>query len=201
VRAARITVRYGQRWGKSTMRTLMNQARLPAVTAVLAVLIPLAACSSPASRPAAAGTVPATSPAGTTSAVPSASPSRTGAENLALTPAIRAQLVAAAARLNSLPASAYLGLVHGESYYAFDPVTNAHWAGGALDPSPSSQRAQVSVQDDGGYYVFEEPAGGSWIATAVGMTGIGGATCQVRIPPAIVALWHWPAGACRPAAT
>lgn len=180
------------------MRILMTQSRLPGVTAVLAVLISLAACSSTASQPATANT---TSPASATSPAPAASPSRTGAKNLVLTPAIRAQLVAAAARLNHLPASAYLGLVHGESYYAFDPVKNAYWAGGALDPSPSSQQAQVSVQDDGGYYVFEEPAGSSWTATAVGMTGIGGATCPVRIPPAIVALWHWPAGACRPAAS
>lgn len=179
------------------MRILMTQARLPAVTAVLAVLISLAACSSPASQPTTASTTPQAS---ATSAAPSARPSRTGAENLVLTPAIRAQLVAAAARLNHLPASAYLGLVHRESYYGFDPVTDAYWAGGALDPSPSSQQAQVSVQDDGGYYIFEEPAGGSWTATAVGMTGIGGATCPVRVPPALVTLWHWPTGTCRPAA-
>ena len=116
-----------------------------------------------------------------------------------LTDAIRAQLVAAAARLNGLPASAYLGLVHGESYYGFDPATNTYWAGGALDPSPSSQQAQVSVQDDGGYYIFEEPAGGSWTASAEGMAGIEGATCSVHIPPALVALWRWSAGACHPA--
>ena len=143
------------------MRILMTQARLPAIGAVLAGAIWLAACSS---QPPTGNTVPAstTSPATATSAVSPAStspsPSPTGAENLLLTDAIRAQLVEAAARLNGLPASAYLGLVHGESYYGFDPVTNSYWAGGALDPSPSSQRAQVSVQDDGGYYVFEEPA-------------------------------------------
>jgi hypothetical protein len=185
------------------MRIQMSQARLPGVTAVLAGVICLAACSSPASQPATANTVPAgtTSQATATPAVPPASPGTTGAENLALTATIRAQLVAAAARLNSLPASAYLGLVRGESYYGFDPVTKAYWAGGALDPSPSSQRAQVSVQDDGGYYIFEKPAGGSWTASAVGLAGIEGTTCPVHIPPAVVALWHWPAGACHPAGT
>jgi hypothetical protein len=115
-----------------------------------------------------------------------------------LTDAIRSQLVAAAAKLNGLPASAYIGLVHGKSYYGFDPAANIYWAGGALDPSPSSQRAQVSVQDDGGYYIFEEPAGGSWTASAEGMAGIGGTTCAVHIPPTLLALWHWPAGACHP---
>jgi hypothetical protein len=129
----------------------------------------------------------------------SPSPSATGVENLVLTDAIRAQLVAAAAKLHGLPASAYVGLVPGESFYGFDPATNTYWAGGALDPSPSSQQAQVSVQDDGGYYIFQEPAGGSWTASAEGLAGIEGAKCSVQIPPALVALWHWAPGACHPA--
>jgi hypothetical protein len=187
------------------MRILMTRVPLPAICAVLAGAVCLAACSSPASRPAAANTAPATTtpPATAASAAPAASatasPSPAGAENLTLTDPIRAQLVEAAARLNGLPASAYLGLVKGESYYGFDPATRTYWAGGALDPSTSSQRAQVSVQDDGGYYIFEEPAGGSWTASAEGMAGIEGATCSVHIPPALVALWHWAAGACHPA--
>ena len=187
------------------MRILMTQVRLSGMVAVLAGAVSLAACSSPASQPPASNTsLAATTPSATAaSAAPpassTASPSTAGAKNLGLTGPVRAQLVAAAARLNGLPASAYLGLVHGESYYGFDPATNTYWAGGALDPSPSSQQAQVSVQDDGGYYIFEEPAGGSWTASAEGMAGIDGAKCSVHIPPALVALWHWPAGACHPA--
>src|ERR1700733_10516707 len=187
------------------MRILMTRVRLPAISAVLAGAVWLPACSGPASQPPAASTAPAaTTPLATaTSAAPpesaAASPSPAGAENLALSDSVRAQLVAAAARLNRLPASAYLGLVKGESYYGYNPATSTYWAGGALDPSPSSQRAQVSVQDDGGYYIFEEPAGGSWAASAEGMAGIEGAVCSVHIPPALVALWHWPAGACPPA--
>jgi hypothetical protein len=183
------------------MRILMTQVRLPGISAVLAGAVWLAACSSPASQPPAANTAQATTtpPATATTAAPPASASPAGAENLALTDPVRAQLLAAAAKLNGLPASAYLGLVQGESYYGFDPATSTYWAGGALDPSPSSQRAQVSVQDDGGYYIFEEPAGGSWTASSEGMAGIEGATCSVHIPPALVALWHWPAGACHPA--
>jgi hypothetical protein len=190
------------------MRTLLTQVRLSGISAVLAGAVSLAACSSPASQPPAANTTAAsTTPPAATSAAPPASasenpspsPRTTGAENLTLSDPVRAQLVAAAAKLNGLPASAYLGLVHGESYYGFDPATNTYWAGGALDPSPSSQRAQVSVQDDGGYYIFEEPTGGSWTASAEGLAGIGGTTCSVHIPPTLVALWHWPAGACHPA--
>jgi hypothetical protein len=181
---------------------MMRNVRLLGTSAVLAGMASLAACSSAASQPTAANTIPAatTSSAVAASAPPaaSASPSATSAENLVLTDAIRARLVAAAAKLNSLPASAYVGLVHGESYYGFNPATNTYWAGGALDPSPSSQQAQVSVQDDGGYYIFQEPAGGSWTASSEGMAGIAGAVCSVHIPPALVALWHWPAGACHP---
>ena len=182
------------------MRILMAQARVCGISAALAGAVSLAACSNSASQPAAA---PTTSPGIATSAAPpaSASPSPAGAENLVLTDAIRAQLVAAAARLNGLPASAYLGLVHGESYYGFDPATHTYWAGAALVPSPSSLRAQVSVQDDGGYYIFEKPAGGSWTASAEGMTGIEGAPCSVHLPPALVALWHWPLAPVTPAGT
>jgi hypothetical protein len=180
-----------------TMRILLSKARVCGVGAVLAGLLALAACSSSASQPAAANT-PSSAATSSAAAPASAKPSPTGAENLVLTDAIRAQLVAAAAKLNGLPASAYVGLVHGKSYYGFDPATNTYWAGAALDPSPSSERAQVSVQDDGGYYIFQEPAGGSWTASAEGMAGFEGAKCRVHIPPALVALWHWTAGACHP---
>jgi hypothetical protein len=183
------------------MRILLVQTRLGGIAAALAMIGALAACSSSSSQPAAAtspASAAAAATAGSAASSASAQPSPTGAENLVLTDAIRAQLVAAAAKLNGLPASAYLGLVQGKSYYGFDPATNTYWAGAALNPSPSSQRAQVSVQDDGGYYIFEEPAGGSWTASAEGMAGIEGAKCSVHIPPALVALWHWPAGACHP---
>jgi hypothetical protein len=176
------------------MRIQPTQGRMPAICGVLAGAVWLAACSSPATP-----TPPATATSAGPPASATASASPTGAENLALTDAVRAQLVAAAARLNGLPASAYLGLVKGESYYGFDPATSTYWAGGALNPSPSSERAQVSVQDDGGYYIFEQRAGSSWTASSEGMAGIEGATCSVHIPPALVALWHWPAGACHPA--
>ncbi len=195
------------------MRILMTWVRPLGISAVLAAAAGLTACSSPASQPAQANASPAatTSPASATATAPptsaspvarispSASPSATGAQNLTLTDAVRAQLTAAAARLNGLPASAYLGLVHGMSYYGYDPATRTYWAGAALDPSPSSQRAQVSVQDDGGYYIFEEPAGRTWTAAAEGLAGIEGTKCSVHPPPALVALWHWPACACHPA--
>ena len=190
----------------SLARTRRGSQRIPGLAALGGLALAATACGSAASStsPAAAGIAATrTTPASAASAVPPASanpsPSATRAENLPLPDATRAQLTAAAASLNGLPASAYRGLVKGESYYGFDPATNTYWAGGALDPSPSSQRAQVSVQDDGGYYIFRKPAGGSWTASAEGLAGIAGTTCSVRVPSALVALWHWPAGACHPA--
>ncbi len=104
----------------------------------------------------------------------------------------------AGAALNSLPASAYRGLAAGRVYYAFDSATMTYWAGAALDPSPSSQRAQVSVQDDGSYLLFVRPAGGAWTAKDVGLTGIEGSKCPTPVPVVILSLWHWAAGSCRP---
>jgi hypothetical protein len=192
----------------SKPRTRLGSRRIlgPSALGVLALVATACGSSASSTSPAAAGiAATGTTPSSAISAVPPASanpspsPSTPSAENLPLDGTTRAQLTAAAARLNSLPASAYLGLVKGESYYGFDPATNTYWAGGALDPSPSSQRAQVSVQDDGGYYIFREPAGGSWTASAEGLAGIAGTTCSVHIPLALAALWNWPAGACHPA--
>ena len=192
------------------MRILKAPIRLSGIATALAATLCLAACShsasqSPANAIPAATTSsamtssPATPSSSAASATASPSSSPTGVENLVLTDAIRGQLVAAAAKLHDLPASDYVGLVKGESYYGFDPATSTYWAGGALDPSMSSQAAQVSVQDDGGYYIFEEPSGGSWTASAEGLGGIDGSKCSVTVPPALVALWHWSPGACHPA--
>jgi hypothetical protein len=106
--------------------------------------------------------------------------------------------VEAAAAANRLPASAYTGLAPGSAYYAYDPATATYWAGAALVPSPSSQEAQVSVQDDGGYLLFNSTAGGAWTVSDVGMTGgEEGAPCP-PVPAAIVAVWNWTPGTCRP---
>jgi len=119
--------------------------------------------------------------------------------NLVVTVAVRSQLVAAGAALNSLPPSAYTGLVPGETYYAYDAATKTYWAGGGLVPSSSSTQAQVSVQDDGAYLLFERTDAGSWKASDVGLAGTaGGTACTVTVPPAILQLWNWAPGSCRP---
>jgi hypothetical protein len=54
------------------------------------------------------------------------------------------------------------------------------------------------VQDDGGYLLFERPAAGAWTAYNVGLAETDGSTCPATPPAAVLALWGWPAGSCRP---
>jgi hypothetical protein len=150
---------------------------------------PAGASSTTASTVAGA---PSSSGAGTTTT------SAAGARNLVVTDAIRAQLVAAGAQLNSLPSSDYAGLRAGETYYAYDPTTQTYWAGAGLDPAASATQAQIAAQDDGAYLLFERAGGGAWKAYDVGLAGTQGTTCPVHVPDGVLALWGWAAGSCRP---
>jgi hypothetical protein len=155
-----------------------------------------------------AATVPATTAPATTAASATSAPTTTAAAstttastapavNLTVTDDLRAQLVAAGASLDGLSSSDYVGLQPGVTYYAFDPATQTYWAAGGLDPSPSSMEAQVAAQDDGSYLLFSEPAGGAWTAEDDGLGGVGGTPCPA-VPAAVVAVWGWSAGTCRP---
>lgn len=124
------------------------------------------------------------------------------ASNAPISDAIRSQLVAAGAVLNSIPVSEYSGLAAGLTYYAIDRTTNTYWAAARLVPVPSPDpaaptQAQVASQDDGSYYVFSEPRGGSWTAYAVGASGPD-SPCPVTPPPQVLEAWGWAMGSCRP---
>jgi hypothetical protein len=114
---------------------------------------------------------------------------------------VRSELIDAVAAVEHLTPDSYTGLRPGSAFYAYDATTRTYWAGAALVPSASSQRAQVSVQDDGSYRLFTRPAGGAWSVQDVGLTGIAGTKCPVAVPTAVLALWHWTAGTCRPASS
>ena len=158
----------------------------------------LAACSSsPVSNAAKTSTTPVPAPSSTverstTTTVPMAS-------DLAVTDAIRSQLVAAGAALNSLPTSDYTGLRPGETYYAYDASTQTYWAGAGLMPSSSSTPAQIAAQDDGAYLLFDRPQGGTWTAYDAGLAGTpDGGACPVSVPVVILDLWGWAPASCRP---
>ena len=167
------------------------------VAVVMVGVVAMAGCSaSPTGKTATSATTSAsaatTATTGPTTTLPAAS-------DLVVTSAIRSQLVAAGAALDSLPASAFTGLRPGETYYAYDAVTQTYWAGAGLLPSSSSTRAQVATQDDGAYLLFTQPRGGAWKGYAVGVAGPPeGSACPVMVPSAILSLWNWPPGSCRP---
>ncbi len=111
---------------------------------------------------------------------------------------VRHQLVAAGAAKKQVPAADFAGLERGHTYYAYDFTTKTFWAAAALRPRQGSTPAQVSVQDNGSYDLFERPQGGSWRVFEVGAAGTGGTPCPVQVPAAVASRWDWPGAGCRP---
>jgi hypothetical protein len=176
---------------------------------VMAGALALTACSSSSTT---ATTTSGATGSGTTGTVPSSTttsgaPSTTSAAsaqaaNVPVTDQVRSELVAAAAALQNIPVAQFSGLAPGLTYYGLDKTTGIYWAGARLVAAPSADpsnptQAQVSTQDEGSYYVFQKPSGGSWTAYADGNTGPG-TPCPVAIPPAVLQVWGWPADSCRP---
>lgn len=156
----------------------------------------LAACSSSPARDA---TKPSTPTAPSSSTAPTTTTTFPMASDLPVTDAVRSQLLAAGAALNSLPPSDYTGLRRGETYYAYDKSTQTYWAGAGLMPSPSSTPAQVASQDDGAYLLFDRVGSGPWKAYAVGLAGTpDGGPCPIAVPVVVLDLWGWSRKSCRP---
>jgi len=153
--------------------------------------------SSPTSTPTASTSAQISQPTDTTGSLTTTG--KPAAESLVVTAEIKSQLLQAGAALNGLPASAFDGLMSGQTYYAYDPATATYWAGAKLVPSSSSLRAQVSVQDNGSYILFRRPAGKAWTAQDVGLAGVAGTQCTTSVPASVLTVWNWPARSCRPA--
>ena len=186
-----------------TTRRRTAVRRWTAGALVVVASVAMTACSK-------SSTTTTTTTTGTGSpATPSASSTTPGASataaNVPITDQVRSELVAAAAGLQNIPVAQFSGLAPGLTYYGRDKTTGTYWAGARLVAAPSSDpsnptQAQVSTQDEGSYYVFQKPAGGSWTAYAAGNTGPG-TTCPVTIPPGVLQVWGWPVGSCRPSGT
>ena len=181
----------------------MKTRSLLGCAALLSASLAAAACSSSSNPQSGTTTTTATGTSTSSSGSSSTSSGSSAlAMNIQVTDALRTQLVAAAAGLNSIPVAEFTGLAPGLTYYALDKETNIHWAGARLVPAPSPNpssptQAQISSQDAGSYYIFQQPMGGQWIAYAAGNTGPG-TPCPTTLPPAVLAVWGWPAGGCRP---
>ncbi len=119
------------------------------------------------------------------------SPSAPSATRLHVTAAVTAALLRAGAMGHGLPVSDFTGLQPGLTYYAWDRQDHLYWAGAALVPSRHSMRAQVSVQDDGGYNLFTMPKGGAWTSFPDGLGTVPGTRCAVAAPAAVRKVWGW----------
>ena len=146
---------------------------------LVGTVVAMAGCSSSATSgstttTAADRSTTTTSTAGSAGTSGTHTAEDTGAAvNVAVTDQVRSQLVAAGAAVNGIPVAQYSGLAPGLTYEALDRATGTYWAGARLAPAPTSDpsnptRAQVASQDDGSYYVFQRPSGGSWTAYARG---------------------------------
>jgi hypothetical protein len=136
-------------------------------------------------------TTPTTAATGTTTtAAASATTTTSGADqNLAVTAAIKSDLVAAYVAHSGLPASQIGGTAPGSVYYAFRPASNAYWALATFVPSATADmNTQVAMQDDGCCGVFEQPVGGAW--TYVRSTGYTGVPCPGQIPADLFTVWN-----------
>jgi hypothetical protein len=153
--------------------------------------------STPTSTPTASAPAQTSQPTDTTG--PLTTTRKPAAKSLVVTAEIRTQLLQTGAALHGLPASAFTGLMSGQTYYAYDPATATYWAGAKLVPSSSSLRAQVSVQDNGSYILFRRPADKAWTAQDVGLAGIAGTKCTTSVPASVLTVWNWLARSCRPA--
>jgi hypothetical protein len=118
--------------------------------------------------------------------------------NLKVDDAIRSELLQSAAQLHGVPASEYVGLMPGRTYYAYDSDTTTYWAGADLMPSATSQRAQVSVQDGGSYTLFRKIKGGLWTPFNDGLGGEEGHGCPQALPASILSMWQWDPQSCQP---
>jgi hypothetical protein len=174
-----------------------NSSTTHLIAVAVGLALAAAACGSSSSAASSSSTGgPAGSSATTTTGT--TAPAAARARNLVVSGAVRAQLLAAGAAMHKLPVSDYTGLVHGETYYAYDPATKTYWAGAGLRASRSSIRAQVGDQDDGAYLVFERPADGHWRAWPAGIPGSSQYSCASTPPAAVLTVWGWAPGSCHP---
>jgi len=179
----------------------MRAAKTVACCLGISSALLFAACSSPTSSSTTSTTSSPSPPSTTTTASTSTTQgSSASAVNLPVTDAVRQELINAGAAVNNIPPSQYTGLAPGLTYYAVDKSTNTYWAAARLVPgmTAADTQAQIASQDQGSYYLFKMPSGGTWTAYADGQVGPS-STCPKTVPPAnVVSAWGWAAGSCWP---
>lgn len=146
--------------------------------------------STAASAPPAV-TSSATAPAVTPSA---ATASSGGIRNLAVSTAVRSELLAAFAAAKDIPASDVAGSVPNSIYYAYDPATGTYWASASYEPlATDSLTVRVGFQDGGSDGLFKKSGNGPWQVTLGGEPLI---CADLRFfPQAVLKAWSLPTSA------
>jgi outer membrane murein-binding lipoprotein Lpp len=178
----------------------MSLGRTALVGAAIVGVVSLAGCTSakPAAGPSTAvprlAASPVATPSARSSAIASSGTATTPAapsapRNLTLTPAVKAQLVAAFVAAKKINADEVTGETPGSGYYAYLPATRTYWAlAGFTLSSKASYQTQVDTQDGGGHFLFSRRAGEPWTGSATGIPW----PCPGQLDPALSRLWNLP---------
>jgi hypothetical protein len=168
----------------------------PGKAMAIGLLITTAAigCSSksaPSSVATTTGQPTATAAAPTTSTAATASASSTGVQNLAVSTAVRSELLAAFAANHNIPVSDVAGSTPGSVYYGYVPSTGTYWAMGSYEPaSTDSLTVKVSFQDGGETGLFKKVGSGPWQAE---MGGVPPYCAEISyFPQSVLEAWSLP---------
>jgi hypothetical protein len=167
----------------------------PALLTGLGLLAAIAVTGCTSSSPAPAAATPASSSAASSTAAPasavaaaSASPSSSGFQNLAVTTAVRDQLLTAFASAKDIPASDIAGSRPNSVYYGYDPATATYWAEGTYNAKSSDPLSvQVAFQDGAATGFFKQALSGGWQVTVGGEPD----NCGERLfyPATVLSAW------------
>jgi hypothetical protein len=95
--------------------------------------------------------------------VATASAASSPARKLAVTAALKRELVAAFAPAHGVPVAEVGGTFPGSVLYAFDPATRTYWAEASFEPARGdSPRVADTFQDAGSNGIFSRSATGAW---------------------------------------
>jgi hypothetical protein len=112
-------------------------------------------------------------------------------QNLAVSTAVRSELLTAFAAFKNIPAADVAGSVPGSVYYGFDPATQTHWALADYEAATNDPQAVlVGFQDGGSIGMFKRVGSGAWQATNGGEPALCG---EVQYyPRAVLQAWSLP---------
>jgi hypothetical protein len=147
------------------------------------------AAAAPATQQASqAASAPASPPVATSSAAPGSS---TGFQNLAVSAAVRSELLDAYAAGKNIPVSDVAGTRPGSVYYGYDPATQTYWAMANYEPTTTDPLSvMVGFQDGGSLGYYKKAGSGPWQVSLGGAPAI---CSELRFfPQAVLEAWSQP---------